>query len=141
MIKILVRTNQTIVGTLQRSKNFYYVVPDEPALLHDIYVTAQPGGIQRMPEVNDKVVVRLDPWEHRHLNPEGSIIEVLGSAKKPGVDILSIIRKHDLPVAFPEAVLKEARPVEVAPSAELEIDQCREDRESYCKRCIFFLSH
>ena len=39
VIKILVRANQTIVGTLQRSKNFYYVVPDEPALVHDIYVT------------------------------------------------------------------------------------------------------
>ncbi|MBV8378791.1 MAG: ribonuclease R [Verrucomicrobia bacterium] len=106
VIKVLVRANQTIVGTLQRSKKFYYVVPDEPALVHDIYVTAQPG--QRMPEVNDKVVVRLEPWEHRHLNPEGDIIEVLGPAQKPGVDILSIIRKYDLPVAFPDAVLKEA---------------------------------
>src|ERR1700722_12748680 len=108
VIKILVRANQTIVGTLQRSKNFYYVVPDEPALVHDIYVTVQPGRLLRTPEVNDKVVVRPDPWEHRHLNPEGEIIEVLGPAKEPGVEILSIIRKHDLPVAFPDAVLKEA---------------------------------
>jgi ribonuclease R len=108
VIKILVRANQTIVGTLQRSKNFYYVVPDEPALVHDIYVTVQPGRLLRTPEVNDKVVVRPDPWEHRHLNPEGDIIEVLGPAKEPGVDILSIIRKHDLPVAFPDVVLKEA---------------------------------
>ncbi len=108
VIKILVRANQTIVGTLQRSKNFYYVVPDEPALVHDIYVTVQAGQMPRTPEVNDKVVVRMDLWEHRHLNPEGSIIEVLGPAQQPGVDILSIIRKHDLPVAFPDAVLQEA---------------------------------
>jgi ribonuclease R len=111
VIKILVRANQTIVGTLQRSKNFYYVVPDEPALVHDIYVAAQPGSMPRMPEVNDKVVVRLDPWEHRHLNPEGGIIEVLGPAREPGVDILSIIRKHDLPVAFPDLVLQEAEQI------------------------------
>jgi ribonuclease R len=108
VIKILVRANQTIVGTLQRSKNFYYVVPDEPALVHDIYVTVQAGQLPRTPEVNDKVVVRMDVWEHRHLNPEGSIIEVLGPAQQPGVAILSIIRKHDLPVAFPDAVLREA---------------------------------
>src|ERR1700726_1347805 len=108
VIKILVRANQFIVGTLQRSKNFYYVVPDEPALVHDIYVPAPPSQMPRMPEVNDKVVVEVEPWEHRHLNPEGSIIEVLGRATEPGVDILSIIRKHDLPVAFPDAVLKEA---------------------------------
>ena len=108
VIKILARANRTIVGTLQRSKNFYYVVPDEPSLVHDIYVPAPPDQMARMPEVNDKVVVEVDPWEHRHLNPEGSIVEVLGRAKEPGVDILSIIRKHDLPVAFPDAVLKEA---------------------------------
>src|ERR1700693_5601852 len=128
VIKILVKANQTIVGTLQRSKNFYYVVPDEPALVHDIYVTAQPGGMQRMPEVNDKVVVQLDPWEHRHLNPEGNIIEVLGPAKKPGVDILSIIRKHDLPVAFPDAVLQEADKIPLdIPEKEL---RAREDLRS-----------
>jgi len=108
VIKILKRANETIVGTLQRSKNFYYVVPDEPALVHDIYVTLKGGGLLRIPEVNDKVVVRLEPWEHRHVNPEGEIIEILGSAKEPGVDILSIIRKYNLPIAFPEQVLKEA---------------------------------
>ena len=74
VIKILVKANQTIVGTLQRSKNFYYVVPDEPALVHDIYVTVQAGQFPRTPEVNDKVVVRLEPWEHRHVNPEGEIV-------------------------------------------------------------------
>src|SRR5262249_45569552 len=66
------------------------------------------AGLLRTPEVNDKVVVRLEPWEHRHVNPEGEIIEILGSSKEPGVDILSIIRKYNLPIAFPEQVLKEA---------------------------------
>jgi ribonuclease R len=115
VIKILVRANRTIVGTLQHSKNFYYVVPDDPALVHDIYVALQPGRMP-MPDVNDKVVVRLEPWEHRHLNPEGEIIEVLGPARKPGIDILSIIRKYDLPTAFPDAVLKEADqiPIEIS---------------------------
>ena len=108
VIKILQRANETIVGTLQRSKNFYYVVPDEPALVHDIYVSLKEGSLPRSPEVDDKVVVRLEPWEHRHVNPEGQIIEVLGPSKKPGIDILSIIRKYHLPVAFPSQVLEEA---------------------------------
>src|SRR5580700_9515742 len=129
VIKILVRANQTIVGTLQRSKNFYYVVPDEPALVHDIYVTVQAGQMPRTPEVNDKVVVRMDPWEHRHLNPEGSIIELLGPAQQPGVAILSIIRKHDLPVAFPDAVLREADEIPLdIPNREL---HAREDLRNF----------
>jgi ribonuclease R len=128
VIKILAKANQTIVGTLQRSKNFYYVVPDEPALVHDIYVTIQRDRFPQIPEINDKVVVRLEPWEHRHVNPEGEIVEVLGPARKPGVDILSIIRKYDLPVAFPDAVLKEAEqvPIEI-PDKEL---RAREDLRS-----------
>jgi ribonuclease R len=108
VIKILKRANETIVGTLQRSKNFHYVVPDEPALVHDIYVTLKPGALPRTPEIDDKVVVKLEPWEHRHVNPEGEIIEVLGPSSKPGIDILSIIRKFHLPVDFPDGVLQEA---------------------------------
>ena len=128
VIKILERANKTIVGTLQRSKNFYYVVPDEPALVHDIYVTIQIGRTPRTPEVGDKVVVKLEPWEQRHLSPEGEIIEVLGPATKPGVAILSIIRKYDLPVAFPETALGEAEAISLAiPAKEL---RTREDLRS-----------
>ena len=128
VIKILERANRTIVGTLQRSKNFHYVVPDEPALVHDIYVTIAEGRTPRTPVVDDKVVVRLEPWEHRHLNPEGEIVEVLGPATKPGVDILSIIRKYDLPVAFPDVALKEAE--EISPEISDKELRTREDLRS-----------
>src|SRR6184192_1588053 len=38
IIRILERAHDTIVGTLQRSRNFYYVVPDDPRFVHDVYV-------------------------------------------------------------------------------------------------------
>ena len=56
----------------------------------------------------DGVVVRLDDWQSRHVNPEGEIIEVLGPASAPGVDVLSIIRKYHLPTEFPSDVLEQA---------------------------------
>src|SRR5207244_3451132 len=56
----------------------------------------------------DKVVVRLEAWESRHVNPEGEIIEVLGPATAPGIDMLSIIRKFHLPADFPKDVLDQA---------------------------------
>ena len=93
VIRILERAHDTIVGTLQRSRNFHYVVPDDPRFVHDVYVRAepdQPPGLSA--NVGDKVVVRLEAWESRHINPEGEIIEVLGPASAPGVDVLSIIR-------------------------------------------------
>jgi ribonuclease R len=104
VIRILERAYDTIVGTLQHSHNFYYVVPDDPRLLHDVYVSPH----QATAAVGDKVVVRLEAWESRHVNPEGEIIEVLGSASAPGVDMLSIIRKYHLPTEFPRDVLEQA---------------------------------
>jgi ribonuclease R len=53
-------------------------------------------------------VVRLEAWESRHVNPEGEIIEVLGPATAPGIDMLSIIRKYHLPAEFPKDVLEQA---------------------------------
>src|SRR5216110_3108941 len=109
VIRILERAHDTIVGTLQRSRNFYYVVPDDPRFQHDIYV--HPERDQRQgtsASVGDKVVVRLEAWESRHINPEGEIIEVLGAASAPGVDMLSIIRKFHLSAEFPKDVLDQA---------------------------------
>src|SRR5882757_4531746 len=113
VIRILERAHDTIVGTLQRSRNFHYVVPDDPRFVHDVYVrpvAAVQGDRQSEAEatVGDKVVVRLETWESRHVNPEGEIIEVLGPASAPGVDMLSIIRKYHLPTEFPRDVLEQA---------------------------------
>lgn len=109
VIRILERAHDTIVGTLQRSRNFYYVVPDDPRFVHDIYVgSAEDRRSQTAAAVGDKVVVRLEVWESRHVNPEGEIIEVLGPASAPGIDVLSIIRKFHLRTEFPKDVLNQA---------------------------------
>ena len=80
---------------------------DDPRLVHNIYV--QPSRVNHHePRRDDKVVVRLEAWESRHVNPEGKIIECLGPRTAPGVDILSIIRKYHLPLEFPKAILEEA---------------------------------
>ncbi len=108
--------------TAQRSPNFYYVVPDDPRFVHDVYVRPvaavydrrgrgapkEDRRSQTAATVGDKVVVRLDAWESRHVNPEGEIIEVLGPATAPGIDVLSIIRKYHLPAEFPKDVLDQA---------------------------------
>lgn len=120
VIRILKRASETLVGTLQKSKQFHYVIPDDPRIVHNIYVHPGAAPLPQLPAVGDKVVVRLDEWKSRHINPEGEIIEVLGAASAPGVDMLSIIRKHHLPTDFPADVLKEAHGIpEQVPPEEL----------------------
>jgi len=132
VIRILERAHDTIVGTLQHSRNFYYVVPDDPRFVHDVYVRPERDR-QRKPgaTVGDKVVVRLEAWESRHVNPEGEIIEVLGPASAPGIDMLSIIRKYHLPTEFPREVLDQAERI----SEKIDAEQL-DDRDDLRKEFI-----
>ncbi len=133
VIRILERAHDTVVGTLQQSKNFHYVVPDDPRLVHNVYVPApKPRRAQTAARVGDKVVVRLLSWESRHVNPEGEIVEVLGPADAPGVDLLSIIRNYHLPTEFPKNVLDEANRIPQTVQNEM-----LEDREDLRQEFIF----
>ena len=111
VIRILERANKTVVGTLQQTKGFFHVVPDDPRLQHDIYLRDGGGEAEVRAKIGDKVVVRMDPWESVQVSPEGEIIERLGPASAPGIDMLSIIRKHHLPLEFPQATEAEASAV------------------------------
>ncbi|HET6408361.1 MAG TPA: ribonuclease R, partial [Chthoniobacteraceae bacterium] len=109
VIRVLERANVTMVGTLQQTKQkFFYVIADDPRFPHNVYVHPGTTKLPRQPQTGDKVVVKLDEWESRHVNPEGEIIELLGKATEPGVDMLSIVRKYNLPIEFPDAVQREA---------------------------------
>ena len=110
VVRILERQRTQLVGTLQKSQQFLYVIPDDPRIPHDVYVTP-PRDLGRLARVGDKVVVELRAWESRHSNPEGEIVEVLGAPDEEGVDMLSVLRQYNLPLHFPKSVLAEAHAV------------------------------
>jgi ribonuclease R len=110
VIRILERKRSQIVGTLQRGRQFLYVIPDDPRMPHDIYVP-EPRDVGRKPNLGDKVVVELQEWQSRSTSPEGEIIEVLGAPDEEGVDMLSVLRQYNLPLHFPKPVLAEARAI------------------------------
>lgn len=132
VIRILKRATEKIVGTLQRTPKFFYVVSDDPRFQHDVYVHPGATPLPKPAQVGDKVVVRLDPWESRHINPEGEIIEVLGPASAPGIDMLSIVRKYSLPTEFPHDVLGEANEI-----SEIVADEEMARRENLTKALIY----
>jgi len=103
IIRVVERAGTPIVGTLQKTRNFLHVVADDPRFPRNLYVPSAEGA-----KPGDKVVARLEAWENSHVNPEGRVVEVLGPAGAPGVDMLAVIRKHNLPREFPPAVLIEA---------------------------------
>ena len=129
VIRVLERKRSRLVGTLQRGKQFLYVVPDDPRMPHDVYVP-EPRDVGRAALVGDKVVVELQEWESRQSNPEGEIIEVLGAPGEEGVDMLSVLRQYDLPLHFPKNVLHDARAIGSEVRAEEIVGRvdCRRDQ-------------
>lgn len=108
VIRILERKNQTLTGTLKRSKMFHYVIPDDPRIIQDILVPdPKKQSLKPKPRVDDKVIVKLAVWEQRHLNPEGKIIKVLGKTHTPGAEYEALLHQFDLNPEFPEGVLRE----------------------------------
>jgi ribonuclease R len=118
VVRILDRKRTQIVGTLQQSRQFLFVIPDDPRIPHDIYVPA-PKDVGRPAVPGDKVVVELREWQSRHTNPEGEVIEVLGAPDEEGVDMLSVVRQYQLPLHFPQEVLEEANAIAARETAGL----------------------
>lgn len=105
VIRILERANPTIIGTLQKSSNFYYIMPDDPRIGRDILVDISRSGLK--PKLRDRVVVKMLPWENRHYNPEGELIEIIGPSDDPSLDLIVIVKKFRFRVDFPRQVMDE----------------------------------
>ncbi len=106
VIRVLERANSTMIGILQRSQYFHYVIPDDPRLTRDIYVNLSHFPLKA--RVGDRVVVKLLAWENRHVNPEGILIEIIGRSDDPSLDIFVIVKKFRFRMDFPKEVLVQA---------------------------------
>ena len=107
--EVLERATDVLVGTFERTGMHYgFVVPDNVRFGRDIFIP----GERTMGAMNGhKVVVKITDYGSKFKSPEGRITEILGHVNDPGVDILSIVKSYDLPVDFPEKVMKQAQKV------------------------------
>ena len=105
VLRILEHANREVIGYFQKNKNFGFVIPDNPKISRDIFISKEKdmGAV-----TGHKVVAKIEDFGGPGKNPEGEITEILGHAGDPGTDILSIVRAYGLPEAFPEEVMKEA---------------------------------
>ena len=110
IVKILERGQQRIVGTFEGSnKGFGFVVADDKKIAKDIFISRDhtKGAVS-----GHKVVVEIIDYGEDRRNPEGKVVEILGHVNDPGVDILSVIRRYELAVEFPDEVYAEIEHLE-----------------------------
>ncbi|WP_042476502.1 ribonuclease R [Bacillus ndiopicus] len=103
--KIVERSKTTFVGTYQANRGFGFVIPDDKKLNMDIYVAKEDtlGAVD-----GHKVVVEVISWPDEIKSASGMVTKILGHKNDPGVDILSILYKYDIPPEFPQEVVDAA---------------------------------
>jgi ribonuclease R/exosome complex exonuclease DIS3/RRP44 len=105
VIEIIERAKTEFVGVLQMSKNFGFVLPDNPKMYADIFISK--NNIDGA-EHGDKVLAKITDWPDNSKNPFGKIITVLGKPGEHDTEIHSILLEYGLPYKFPEEVEQDA---------------------------------
>lgn len=101
VIRVIKRGQTKLVGELKKGKRDYYVEVDDPKFDKPIFVDhahlhgAMPGH---------KVLVGIKVYKPIL---KGDILKILGHKNDPGMDILSIVYEHDVPVDFTKEVYQQ----------------------------------
>ena len=110
VIRVLERSNQTIVGRYDRSDKGPdnrpgVVVPFDRRMLMDIII---PAGEEGAAVPGNMVIVEMVKWPSSTRGAAGRVKEVLGDIDAPGVDTEIIIRKWGIPDAHSADTIAEA---------------------------------
>lgn len=103
IVDIVSRANEKVVGTIINKRGEIFLAPDDYRLNFLVKLDKTEG----LPE-NFKAVAQISSFYQDGRNPEGKITEILGEGGKPGPEMLSVIRAHNIPDTFPQEVLDEA---------------------------------
>ena len=122
--EIVERAKSTFVGVVERSRNFAFLIP-VGKVGFDLFIP-----LDKLQGAKDgqKAIGRITEWPAKARNPFGEIIEVLGDAGENETEMHAILAEYDLPIRFPENVLKAAEkiPLEIP---EEEIERRRDMRD------------
>jgi ribonuclease R len=115
VMKVIQRAHSSIIGFYQQRGKGGQVWPLEKKLGGPIQVGSQP-------QINpgDVVEVAIEQYARGESHASGRIVEVLGAADDPQVDIETVIRSHELPHTFsPEALAQAAAVAEAIDEDEI----------------------
>ena len=115
IVEVIERANRELVGKLHADGGVRYVVAEDRRISQDILI---PEGGHLGAEPGQVVVAEILEQPTENSQAVGRVIQVLGNASDPGMEIEIALRKHRLPHAFdPDAEALAARlPDEVRPA-------------------------
>lgn len=107
VVEIIERAKSTFVGTISKSPNFSFFIPSGKVAF-DLFI---PNEKLKGAKDGQKVIAKITEWPARAKNPFGEVIEVLGNVGDNNAEMHAILAEFDLPLRFPEKVLKAAEKI------------------------------
>ena len=107
VIKIIEHRKNTVVGILEKSKNFAFVIPTG-SFGKDIYI---PNSQIANADNKDLVAVEITFWGDDDRKPEGKIIKVLGSSTNSKNMIEALIYREGLSETFSDEAMQQTKEV------------------------------
>lgn len=97
VIEVIQRKKTKYVGTIQINPKFAFVVPDYSKIHVDFFIPIHDiNGAQN----GQKVLVELTEWKKGSDNPNGKVVDVLGTAGEHETEINAIMAEFGLPMVF-----------------------------------------
>ena len=125
VVEIITRSRATFVGTIELTKQFAFLIPDNKNMPFDLFIPlAKLNGAKQ----GQKAVARLVDWDQRSRNPQGEIIEVLGNPGENDTEMHAILAEFGLPNRFEPEVEAAAEKISAAITA-ADIAERRDFRE------------
>jgi ribonuclease R len=105
VVEILKRNKKQFVGTIEVSRNFAFLIPDNPSMPVHIFIPlTHLNGAKN----GQKVVAEITEWPPQSENPFGEIKHVLGMPGNNDVEMDSILAEFEFPLFFSAASEKES---------------------------------
>nr|NIQ01786.1 RNB domain-containing ribonuclease [Nitrospinaceae bacterium]NIR55780.1 RNB domain-containing ribonuclease [Nitrospinaceae bacterium]NIS86232.1 RNB domain-containing ribonuclease [Nitrospinaceae bacterium]NIT83063.1 RNB domain-containing ribonuclease [Nitrospinaceae bacterium]NIU45273.1 RNB domain-containing ribonuclease [Nitrospinaceae bacterium] len=114
IVRILERKTQKLVGLFEALNRDGWVIPSEPKYFQDIFI---PGKEKKGAKPNQLVTVEIIDYPTRHHPPVGRVIQVLGDADDPEVELRSIFHKFDARLEFPPKIRNQVQKISGSISA------------------------
>ncbi|HIP36421.1 MAG TPA: ribonuclease R [Crocinitomix sp.] len=109
IIEILESANKIIVGTLDVSDKFAFLIPDNQKLDIDVFI---PKSKLKDAKSGYKALVKITEWPPNAKNPYGEVIDVLGRTESNDAEMISILVGNNIPYEFSTEVLTEANKID-----------------------------
>jgi len=106
VVEILERARTTFVGTVEISRNYAFLLPDNRKMPVDIFI---PLEKLKGAEHGQKAIAKIIDWPAKVKNPFGEIVDVLGFPGENDTEMHSILAEFELPIRFSAEVEEEAQ--------------------------------